>query len=67
MSSLSYNERTFLAPGCDGQPCVFDHASLTPETIDPDVADYFGGLDHERGDVLVACGWAMAESLEKLL
>ncbi|MAG04613.1 MAG: hypothetical protein CL406_08415 [Acidimicrobiaceae bacterium] len=67
MSSLSYNERAFLASGCDSQPCVFDHASLTPEKIDPDVAAYFGDLDHERGDVLVACGWAMAESLEKLL
>ncbi|HBL09382.1 MAG: hypothetical protein MK184_05990 [Acidimicrobiales bacterium] len=67
MSALSYNERTFVACGRDTQPCVFDHCSLTPEKIDPAVADFFGDLEEDRGDVLVACGWAMAEALEKLL
>jgi len=35
--------------------------------IDADVTSLFDGLDTGRGDVVVACGWALAEDLEKLL
>jgi hypothetical protein len=46
---------------------VFDHCSLKPESISTEVNGLFKGLDADRGDVVVACGWALAEDLEKLL
>ena len=61
-----YDDRAFIARG-DGNPaCVLDHDSLKPESIDPDVAALFADVDAERGDSLVAFGWAMAEYLAKL-
>ena len=45
---------------------VLDHESLKPEAIDPDVAAFFKGFEANRGDCLVAFGWAMAEDLAKL-
>ena len=61
-----YDDRAFIAKG-DGNPaCVLDHDSLKPESIDPDVAALFADVDAERGDSLVAFGWAMAEYLAKL-
>lgn len=67
LSSLSYDEHAFRSKGNGDQACVFDHCSLKPDLIDAEVADLFDGLDAERGDVLIACGWALAEDLEKLL
>ena len=61
-----YDDRAFVARG-DGNPaCILDHDSLKPETIDADVAALFADVDAERGDSLVAFGWAMAEYLAKL-
>ena len=42
-----------------------DHATLKPESIALDVAALFDGVDVERGDSLIAFGWAMAEYLAK--
>ena len=67
LSTLSYDERRFVAPGKGTQACVFDHTSLKPEKLDADVAAYFDNLDVAKGDVLVAFGWALAEDLEKHL
>jgi hypothetical protein len=61
-----YDDRSFTAKGDGGLPAFFDHESLKPEKIDPAVAAYFDGIDQERGDTLVAFGWAMAEDLAKL-
>ncbi len=56
-------DRTFVVKG-DGNACgVLDHEALKPEDIDPEVAALFSGLDRERGDSLIAFGWAMAEDL----
>jgi hypothetical protein len=61
-----YDDRAFIAKG-DGNPaCILDHGSLKPEGIDADVVALFEGVDAERGDSLVAFGWAMAEYLAKL-
>jgi hypothetical protein len=61
-----YDDRNFIARG-DGNPaCVLDHESLRPESIDPQVAALFKTVDAERGDALIAFGWAMAEDLAKL-
>lgn len=57
------DDRTFLVTG-DGNPAgVFDFSVTKPETIEPEVAALFDALDHERHDVLIGFGWAMAEDL----
>lgn len=62
----AYDDRTFTAKGDGSVACILDHESLKPESIDPDVAALFDGLDPARGDSLIAFGWAMAEDLDKL-
>ena len=57
------DDRTFIVTGDDSTPGVFDHEALKPETIKADVAAYFEPLNHEKGDYLIAFGWAMAEDL----
>ena len=57
------DDRTFIVTG-DGSSCgAFDFSPTKPETIPADVATFFGPLDCERHDVLIAFGWAMAEDL----
>jgi hypothetical protein len=57
------DDRAFTITG-DGTPApVLDHETLKPESISPDVAAFFSGLDHKRGDTVVTFGWAMAEDL----
>ncbi len=57
------DDRTFVVKG-DGSPSgCLDHEALKPETNDPRVAEYFTTLDRQRGDELIAFGWAMAEDL----
>lgn len=56
------DDRTFVVQG-DGNTCgALDHESLKDDP-DPDVAAFFSALDRERGDYLIAFGWAMAEEL----
>ena len=61
------DDRTFVLAGDDNPPCVFDHEAQKPDTIDPQVAAYFKGINTKRGDSLIAFGWAMAEDLANLL
>jgi hypothetical protein len=61
-----YDDRTFVAKGDGAFPLSFDHESLKPAALDPDVVGLFDVLDHKRGDSLVVFGWAMAEDLAKL-
>jgi hypothetical protein len=57
------DDRTFVLTG-DGQVCgVLDHESAKPDTIDADIAAFFGGMKQNRRDSLVVFGWAMAEDL----
>jgi hypothetical protein len=60
-----YDDQTFVITGDGVAPLVLDHDSLKPESIDADVAAQFDGLDAERGDCIVTCGWVMAEELLK--
>lgn len=62
----AYNDRSFIVAGDGSFPLVFDHDCLKPEKLDRDVVALFDGLDADRGDSLVAFGWAMAEDLAKL-
>ncbi len=65
-STLSYDDRNFIALGDGSRPCIFDHESLKPEKISLDVQKLFDNVDSGKGDVVVAFAWAMAEKLEKL-
>jgi hypothetical protein len=62
----SYDDRAFATKGDGTFPLAFDHESLKPERLDPEVAALFGPVDAARGDSLIAFGWAMAEELAKL-
>ena len=66
LDTAVYDDRTFIATGTGSAPEVFDHDSLKPEAIAPDVAAFFKGVTAARGDSLIAFGWAMAEDLAKL-
>jgi hypothetical protein len=57
------DDRTFVLKGDGNPPCILDVEALKPEAVKPDVAAFFEPLNHERGDVLLAFGWAMAEDL----
>jgi hypothetical protein len=57
------DDRTFVLTGDTNRPAVLDFESTKPETIAKDVVKLFDELDTERGDCIVAFGWAMAEDL----
>jgi hypothetical protein len=57
------DDRSFVVTG-DGNTCgSLDHEADDPDEVDPEVAAFFGQLDRERGDTLIAFGWALAEDL----
>jgi hypothetical protein len=60
-----YDDRAFVATGDGSYPPCLDHETLRPESIDVGVAAFFDGVDTDRGDSLIAFGWAMAEFLAK--
>lgn len=57
------DDRTFIVSGDDTVPGVLDHEALKPETVKPELIEYFKPLDLKKGDYLIAFGWAMAEDL----
>ena len=57
------DDRTFIVTGDGNATGCFDYSSLKPESVSPEVAVLLEPLDRERGDVLIAFGWAMAEEL----
>lgn len=66
IGSSRYDERSFIARGDDSYPEALDHESLKPDKLDPGYAQFFDKVDTDRGDALVAFGWAMADDLVKL-
>ena len=62
----NYDDRAFIAEGDGTYPTVLDHERVDPSAGDAEVAELFTALDLERGDCLIAFGWAMAEDLAKL-
>jgi hypothetical protein len=66
IETSAYDQRSFVARGDGSGPAaVFDHETLHPEQIDPEVAARFDGLHAHKGDSLIAFGWAMEEDLRK--
>ncbi len=67
IDARSYDQRAFVAKGNgDGPAPVFDHETLHPDEVDPEIAEKFAALDPAGGDSLIAFGWAMEEDLRKL-
>jgi hypothetical protein len=57
------DDRSFVLTG-DGNPCgALDYEAAKPEDVGEEVAALFQGLNRERGDSIIAFGWAMAEDL----
>jgi hypothetical protein len=57
------DDRSFVVTGDDSTCGSLDHEALKPEKIDAAVAAFVEPLDVDRGDYLIAFGWAMAEDL----
>ncbi|MER3452758.1 MAG: hypothetical protein C4344_03555 [Acidimicrobiia bacterium] len=57
------DDRSFHVTGDGSRPGVLDFEAAKPEAVPDDVRALFAGLDHSRGDCLIAFGWAMAEDL----
>lgn len=62
-----YEAQSFQVKGTAGSPSpVLDHESSKPERIAPEVEALFEGTNPDKGDCVIAFGWAMAEDLLKL-
>jgi hypothetical protein len=67
IEASAYDQRAFLARGDGGGHApVLDHETLHLEGIDDEVAGRFDDLHADKGDSLIAFGWAMEEELRKL-
>ena len=64
VNASRYADRAFRVSGAGSLPLVLDHESTKPERI-ADYVEFFDGLDVDKGDCVIAFGWAMAEDLEK--
>ncbi len=61
------NDRTSVLEGTGDPPIVLDYEAESSDGTDPEVVAFFAPLDRERGDALIAFGWAMAENLATLV
>jgi hypothetical protein len=66
IETARYDERSFVVRGDGAYPESLDHETLRPEKLDPGFATFFEKVDTNRGDALIAFGWAMADDLVKL-
>jgi hypothetical protein len=62
----TYDEQAFRVSGEGGMAPHFDHETQKPDSVDPQVAAYFKGVNPAAGDCVIAFGWAMAEDLLRL-
>ncbi len=60
------DDRSSVLEGTGEPPMVLDYEAGSSDSVEPEVAAFFAPLDRERGDALVAFGWAMAENLATL-
>jgi hypothetical protein len=67
VDAQAYEKRAFRVNGDGSGPAeVFDYTSLKPENLPEGLNDHFDGLHADKGDCLIAFGWAMEEDLRKL-
>ncbi|MDQ6945581.1 MAG: hypothetical protein M3256_04750, partial [Actinomycetota bacterium] len=60
------DDRTSVLEGTGDPAIVLDFDCVEADSIDPDIQGFFATLDRNRGDAVVAFGWAMAETLAAL-
>ena len=60
------DDRSSVLEGTGDPPMVLDYEAGSSDSVDREVAAFFVPLDRERGDALVAFGWAIAENLATL-
>lgn len=57
------DDRSFMVTG-DGSPCgAFDFSPAKADGVEEGIGAFFADLERDRGDVLIAFGWGMAEDL----
>jgi hypothetical protein len=61
------DDRSSVLEGTGDPAMVLDYQDGSADSVDPEVTAFFAPLDRERGDSLVAFGWAMAENLATLV
>ena len=59
-----YDAKTFIAK--NGQSGYLDVESSKPDQLDAAVVEMLAAVDADKGDVMIAYGWTMAEDLQKL-
>jgi len=64
--SSAYQASSFTASGDGSVPIGVDHEPMRPEKLPEGIDTFFEGVDEQRGDVVIAHGWARAEDLIKL-
>ncbi len=57
------DDRRFVLAGNGTRSGVLDFQTAKAGPVDPEVAGFFEPLERDRGDTVVAFGWAMAEDL----
>ncbi len=57
------NDRTFVVTGLGDVPGALDHEAVDRDAVDPELTTCVSILDSDRGDALIAFGWALAEDL----
>lgn len=62
----AYDEHSFVVTGDGSYPEALDHETLRTERIEPGFEQFFEKVDADRGDALIAFGWASADDLLKL-
>lgn len=67
VEARAYDPRAFRVNGDGSGPAeVLDFTTLHSEDISDEVVERFDGLHADKGDSLIAFGWAMEEDLRKL-
>lgn len=63
----SYEQRAFVARGDGSGPAeVLDHETLHADQVAPELGVLFEQVHPDKGDSLIAFGWAMEEDLRRL-
>jgi len=57
------DDRAFVIQGTGSPVGVFDWEAAKEGSVSDEVATFFTGLDRDRGDSVVAFGWAIAEEI----
>lgn len=66
IDAADYDEHSFIITGDGSHPEALDHETLRTERTEAGFDQFFEKVDTDRGDALIAFGWATADELDKL-